>query len=724
MPDSLPANLVTATLAAEDRRFEKHWGVDIRAVGGAIVNNYFKKRPSRGASTIAMQVARIQRGGGSGWMRKIQDAVTGIGLTARYGREKLLHQYFKIAPYGNRISGAACASRRYFHKPVQDLSFAEAALLAALPKAPSRLNLFNPLGMYLAKQRAALVIRHAYKYGTITSQVRDESLAELNGLSSPIKDRRQKTNFHFLQECERKVSEKFYPRGEIRTTLDLNIQDTLQSMLKKEVPKLLEWQAGNSASMVVDVKTAQVLAYVGSADYFDPKGGAIDCAKLPRSTGSLLKPFIYAMGMEWAGYTPATILTDLGHDFGSGNRSFIPENADHKFMGPVLYKNALANSRNIPAVSVLKAVGIDLFYRLCIALGLTPDDGKSQLYGLGLSIGGLYCSMQQLSTAYLTLAHQGEKQNLVWEITNPSLDPAKQILSPEVSMQVLRFLSDPVARLPSFPRGGNLEYPFPVAVKTGTSEGFRDSWCIGMSERYLIAVWIGNTDFSPTKGLTGYEGAARLVKKMFYSLQSDLSKGLDDIEYTPPPKFVPVSICRLTGKRADHATPYVTTEYFRPGTEPLEFSTVQQLLPVDKQNGLLAYPGCSVAMENRRFTVLAPQYRDWAESQGLEVPPDRYSPRCGGAPVVNEFQVAIQSPRSGSRVFIDPEMPMDKSILPILCRVFPPPNSILWLVDKEEFREVKYPFTLLWNMKPGTHTFQAIVPGTPFRSESISVEVF
>jgi penicillin-binding protein 1C len=749
MPDTLPPALVTATLAAEDRRFRGHIGVDFRAIGGALRDTYFRGLPERGASTLAMQLARLQRDGGTRWPRlyaKVHDLAAAAALTARFGRERVLHEYFRFAPYGNRISGAACASRRYFRKPVQDLSLAEAALLAAIPKAPSRFNLFDSRGFALARNRAMLVLRRACRYGFVDASSRDAALAELASLTPPERQRRNPSMLHFLRQAAFHAPAASHLHGEIRTTLDAALQDTLQALLKREVPKLLEWEAGNSAALVLDVRGGEVLAYAGSQDYFDPKGGAIDCANLPRSTGSLLKPFIYGMGMEWRGYTAATVLTDLGHDFGAGGRSFVPENYDRKFMGPVLYKTALANSRNIPAVEVLKAVGVDEFYRRCIALGLAPDDGKSQFYGLGLSIGGLYCTLQQLGAAYLSLANRGEKRDLVWELPDPATgarapsatgaastngaapmggsEPRRRVLPADISMQILRFLSDPVARLPAFPRGGNLEYPFAVAAKTGTSEGYRDSWCMAMSDTYLVGVWIGNTDFSPTKGLSGYQGAARIAKRMMLALHPDRADGLSDAEFPHPPGYVPAAICRLTGKRADRSTPYATTEYFRPGTEPLEYSDVQQLLPVDPANGLLVPPGCGVRAQYRRFTVLDPQYRDWAASQGLEVPPERYSPACGGAPIVDAYSLSITSPRGGSRFFLDPEMPEDGSLLPISCRIVPPPASVLWLVNGAEQAEVRYPFTLKWPMRPGAYTFQAEVPGTPFRSAPIKVEVF
>jgi penicillin-binding protein 1C len=726
MPGTLPDALRITTLAAEDRRFEIHFGVDFHSIGRAIIGNYFKRQNISGASTIAMQVARLQRGGGSGWYNKIHDAVTATGLTIFYSREQILHQYFCIAPYGNRIAGAACASRRYFHKPVQDLSFAEAALLASVPKAPSRMNLFNEDGFKLAKRRSQLIINRAFKYGWISYVLRNEALAELSSLVHPKKQLRNESIFHFIRAFESKVDHKSKDIGEIRTTLDMNLQDTLYNILGSEIPNLIEAEANNAAAIIIDVKSCEVLAYVGSIDYYDPNGGAIDCASISRSTGSLLKPFIYAIGMEWQGFTPSTILTDIGHDFGTGLTSFIPENYDRKFMGPVLYKCALANSRNIPAVQVLKSVGVDMFYQKCIALGLTNDDGKANHYGLGLSIGGLYSSLQQISAAYLTLAKGGQQHELVWEMDREDTvaQIPRQIIQPDIAMQIRRFLSDPVARLPSFPRGGNLEYPFAVAVKTGTSEGFRDSWCFGWSDNYLIGVWIGNTDFTSTKNLSGYQGAARVVKKTFFSLHSEKVDGLNDVQFPPPPGYVPIEICRLTGKKADRFTPYKTTEFFKPGTEPIEYSTVQQLLPIDKKNDHLAHDGCKSELEYRRFIVLDPEFHDWAKLQGLEIPPDRYSPSCGGSATVDNYQIAITSPRVNSRFFIDPEMPVGESNLKFTCKVFPPPASVLWLINGEEYKVENHPFSLTWPMKEGAYDFQAVVPNTEFKSKTVRIEVF
>lgn len=216
MPDSIPVTLQTAALAAEDRRFLSHYGVDIHSIARAVVGNYIKRHNYSGASTIAMQVARLQRGGSSGWYYKIHDAVTALGITSIYGRERVLKQYFCIAPYGNRISGAACASRRYFYKPVQDLSLAEAALLASIPKAPSRFNLFNERGFTMAKRRGRLIIERAFKYGWISPIKRAEALSELSSLVRPEKQLRDESCFHFIRACNSRITSQ--RAGEIRTT--------------------------------------------------------------------------------------------------------------------------------------------------------------------------------------------------------------------------------------------------------------------------------------------------------------------------------------------------------------------------------------------------------------------------------------------------------------------------------------------------------------------------
>jgi penicillin-binding protein 1C len=441
----------------------------------------------------------------------------------------------------------------------------------------------------------------------------------------------------------------------------------------------------------------------------------------------LLKPFIFGLGMEWLGHTAATVLTDIGLDFGEGRNAFIPGNYDQKFLGPVLYKTALANSRNIPAIQVLKNIGVDHFYHHLIELGLTPNDGKADYYGLGLAIGGLYTSLQQLCEAYLVLANEGERTPLSWwaNLTAESMDERGNIIRPDIAMQLQRFLSDPLARLPSFPRGGFLEYPFPVAIKTGTSQGYRDAWTIGWSDTYLVGVWIGHHDNLSMKKVSGYAHAAPIVKEIFSRLHPDRNEGLEDLGFPPPHGYKPVAICRLTGKLADHNTPYVSVDYLKPGAEPTEYSDVQKVIAIDKRNDLLASPSCPKRyIVYKKFVLLPPIFKDWAMAQGLPVPPVNYSPLCGDHLIIDDYQITITSPRDDSRFYLDPEMPDDASILALNCLVEPGAKDVLWLVNGEEFRVAPFPYKVNWPMQPGKYNFQAVVPYTTFKSEVVQVEIF
>ncbi|MGH7454441.1 MAG: penicillin-binding transpeptidase domain-containing protein, partial [bacterium] len=446
------------------------------------------------------------------------------------------------------------------------------------------------------------------------------------------------------------------------------------------------------------------------------------------------------------------MLTDIGLDFGEGHNAFIPGNYDQKFLGPVLYKTALANSRNIPAIQVLKNIGVNHFYQHIAELGLTPDDGQADYYGLGLAIGGLYTSLQQLCEAYLLLANEGKRTPLSWWVTLTAEDmdkrgrhnitrlenstgilflPQKQdfgllqnqmpsarknLIRPDIAMQLQRFLSDPLARLPSFPRGGFLEYPYPVAIKTGTSQGYRDAWTIGWSDTYLVGVWIGHHDNLSMKKVSGYAHAAPIVKEIFSRLHPDRNEGLEDLGFPPPQDYKPVAICRFTGKLADRNTPYVSVDYFKPGSEPTEYSDVRKLMAIDKRNDLLASPSCPKKyVVYKNFVMLPTIFKDWAMVQGLPIPPVQYSSLCGDHRLIDDYQITITSPRDDSRFYLDPEMPADASVLALNCLVEPGAKDVLWLVNGEEFRVAPFPYKVNWPMQPGKYNFQAVVPYTTFK---------
>ena len=324
----------------------------------------------------------------------------------------------------------------------------------------------------------------------------------------------------------------------------------------------------------------------------DENAGAINYAKLPRSSGSTLKPFVFGLGMTERGFTGATLLNDKGLALKIRRGVYTPQNYDEQFLGPILYRDALANSRNIPALHVLQEVGLNRTYSFFHTLGLVPNNNLADYYGVGMAIGGIYVSLEQLMQAYGVLANDGFDFQLTWFTQKQTSGFSKSLIPEAVARQLTLFLSDPLARLPSFARMDNLEYPFPVAVKTGTSQGYRDAWTIAYSKKYLVGVWIGHHDHIPMKNISGGKSAAKIAKQVMMSLHQEDADGLQDISFPAPRGYKTFRICKLTGKLASDGSPYVSDEWFLPGTEPVEKSDVFRYFAIDVRNGLLATNDC------------------------------------------------------------------------------------------------------------------------------------
>ena len=324
----LPWRVTAAILAIEDRRFSDHPGVDPFAVARALRDNLRYGRRISGASTIAMQVARMQRPGARTWRRKVQEATTALLLTARYGRDEILRHYLRIVPYGNRVRGIRYAARRYLDKPVADLSWAEIAFLAAIPQSPSHTNPTTAAGAARAKVRAGRILDQLYADGLLSTVEHAWAHEELARIPPPPAAQRPEAAMHAILRLE--------PRAEAlpvlaRATLDLDLQRRVQDHLRAGLRHWRSRGAGNGAVMVVSIPDFSVRAAVGSADWSDDAwAGAIDYTDTPRYPGSTIKPFLYALALDRGDITPATVLEDLQR----GPEGL--DNADHRYLGPLL----------------------------------------------------------------------------------------------------------------------------------------------------------------------------------------------------------------------------------------------------------------------------------------------------------------------------------------------------------------------------------------------------
>jgi penicillin-binding protein 1C len=734
--DDLPDRVVAATLAVEDRRFWSHPGLDPVAVARAIRQNLGSGERISGASTLAMQVARMQHPGPRTYVRKAMEAVTAVALTARYGRDRVLRHYLRIVPYGNQVHGISYAARRYLDKPVADLSWAEVAFLAAIPQAPARMNPFDPRGRRRAIERGERILALLAEDGQLPEAERTLAVDQLHALRVPPRGARPDQALHAVLALERlfdddRMRAAVTDQPVVVTTLDLGLQREVSAITLDAVARWESQGAGNAAVVVLDRTTREVLAWVGSTDYFDDHhAGAIDYARVPRSPGSTLKPFFYALALERGTISPATVLDDLRR--GAGGIG----NSDERFLGPLLPRAALANSRNVPAANLLARVGLDVGYGFLGELGLHDGSVACDHWGLGLAIGGMPVTLEQLVTAAAALASDGLLGDLVWFRRQPVAAP-RRILSEATARQISLFLSDPMARLPTFPRTGVLEYPFPAAVKTGTSSGYHDAWTVAWSRRYVVGAWVGHPDFRPMHRLSGSRSAAKLVRSVLLALHPGDRDGLEDVGFPPPRGFRPVRLCALTGGLATAACDRVVLEYFAPGTEPTARCRAHLRLAVDTESGGLA-TGATPAerREVRTFVDLGPRYAAWQVAAGLPRPPafepsrpwvtDEPAPRGASlrAGLDGAVRISVASPTDGVRLLRDPEMPAGFATLALEAVMDPPAEQVVWYVDGQPFAVVDRPYTTRWPLAPGEHTFQARAALGDARSRPVKIKVF
>jgi penicillin-binding protein 1C len=658
---ALPDRVVTATLGIEDRRFWWHPGVDPLAVGRALAQNWRASGRRSGASTIAMQVARLQDPSPRTYLSKAVESVTAMLLTLRYGHEELLRQYLTLAPYGQGSHGIAHAARWYFDKPIEDLSWAEIAFLGAIPQAPGLMNPGNPSGRERIQARGRRILAALAQEGAISAGERADAEAELDRIAVGRKRRLPDALHPILRTEEMRVAGTVGPDrpsdAVLRSTLDIALQ---RQVAKLGRHALAEWRgegAEQLAVLVADRESLEVRAAFGSASYFAEPAGSVDFTRRDRSPGSALKPFIYALGLDSGVIGPDSVLEDLPY-----NRSGV-DNADRTFLGPLLPAQALANSRNVPATNLVRQIGVEPTFRLFRDLGLVSDAHAASYYGLVMAIGAVPTRLDRLVAAYGALANDGMLTELAW-VKGQRRSAPERVVSVAAAREIGLFLSDPLARLPSFPRMGTSEYPFPVAVKTGTSQGYRDAWAVAYSRRYIVGVWVGRSNAGSMDGLTGSRSAGRLVHDIMMALHQGSAAGDADLTFPAPPLSAAREIC---------------------AGEPEEDGSCM-----------------------RRLSQWMPIVQ--ASARIEQATPARPS-------------IAILSPDQHARLIRNPEMPAGLDWIALRVRMDGVVGQILWWVDGRPFTTADVQVEVRWPLAPGTHRFQAQSVYSSDWSAPVTIEV-
>lgn len=526
--DQVPKCVKDATIAAEDGTFYSHGGIDVKSIVRALREIVLKKN-LQGGSTITQQLVKnVLLTPERTISRKIKEGVLALLVETKYSKDQILEMYLNNTPYGGTAWGIQAASKKFFGKDVWELDLAECALLAGLPSSPttnSPLNNFES-----AKERQKYVLDNMVLLKNITAEEGDAAQKEELKLLTQSEYIRAP---HFVNFVRDELVKKFGKRAvelgglTVRTTLDLDLQEKVQAIVKSEVEKNGNYLGfSNAAAVVLDPQTGGILAYVGSIDYFKEKWGSYDVATAYRQPGSSVKPVTYALALSGS-YTLASIIEDEAVSYPQvDGKVYTPVNYDGKFHGKVTVRQALANSYNIPAVKIADKVGPNNIVSLGRELGFTNWEVGSG-YGLSVTLGGKEVRLLDISNVFATFARKG-----VHKEANPFLsiidgrgfeidgisEEGSRVISEEVSYLIWSVLSDNIARTPAFGPNSFLVIPkFNVAVKTGTTDNKKDNWTVGYTPNYVVGVWVGNNDGKPMNAYlaSGLSGAAPIWNKIF-----------------------------------------------------------------------------------------------------------------------------------------------------------------------------------------------------------------
>jgi penicillin-binding protein 1C len=545
-------NAIAATLSAEDKRFRVHGGVDVVAILRALSEAVRTGQIRSGASTITQQLVKLSDPDSDrGVWGKVTEAWNALSLERHWSKDRILEGYLNRLDYGDLQVGLAAASIDYFEKPPSDLSAAEAAFLAGIPQAPSRLDPFKHFDAAKARQRWVLGRMHLNGFL--------DDAAYARALVEPLRLRQHDRDFEaplFVDLLLERRGSLPPEGGVVRTTIDISLNRWIDDVIARQLQKLVDKHVTAAAAVVIDNSTGEVLALSGSGDAIEPGTGQINGAWNARSAGSALKPFTYIRALEQGAF-PGTVVADVPTDFPTETGLYHPNNYNHRFYGPVTLRFALANSLNVAAIKVLEQEGgPDTLYSTLQRAGITSLEHPAAYYGLGLTIGNGEVRLLELANAYTALARLGVYKPFRLFITSEhpvgtsscssgassdGSDPEsrtsessslpeygragarpyrdRRIFDERAAYLLVDMLSDNQARAGTFGLNSYLAFDFPVACKTGTSSNYRDNWTFGFTPEFTVGVWVGNPDNSPMHGITGVTGAAPIFHEIMVKLR-------------------------------------------------------------------------------------------------------------------------------------------------------------------------------------------------------------
>ncbi|MGV3532051.1 MAG: penicillin-binding protein 1C [Chthoniobacteraceae bacterium] len=661
--------LIEATLSAEDQRFRRHGGVDALAVLRAAWTASRGRTPASGASTITQQLVKLASPGPRTISTKLREIWLAMRVERTWGKERILVEYLNRLDYGNLQVGIAAASWHYFGKPPIDLSIAEAAFLAGLPKAPTRLNPHADPAP--ARERQRWILKRMLATGRISGSEFTRSAEEALHLEAPGSAFAAPHFVDLLLQRRGIISPE---GGEIRTTLDLDLNRFVERVISEQLAKIVDKHATSAAAVVLHNPTGEVLALAGSGDYFQSDTGQVNGAWIVRSPGSTVKPFTYLLALE-NGANPCSIVADVPSEFATPTGLYRPNNYNHRFHGPVSLRFALGNSLNVGAIRTLQiAGGPEALHRRMSDLGITTLGHPAEHYGLGLTLGNGEMRLLELANAFGTLARLGVHQPYrLLKGGEQSSTEGRAVCDRRAAYLIADMLADNSARSAAFGLDSFLAFDFPVACKTGTSSDYRDNWVFGYTPEFTVGVWVGNADGSPMREITGVTGAGPVMHDVFQHLRK--TRGTSWFEKP----------AGITDYRVHPLTGHVLTANNADGI-------VEQCLWPPKVESPADY-------DDNGQVLLGPEYRAWAESTRNELG-ELVSVRASAS------DLRIVRPVAGTVYFLDADLPESSQWITLQAEAN---SAVEWNCDslplsKDTERRVQ--------IKEGRHVISAREPST------------
>jgi penicillin-binding protein 1C len=674
----IPETLRNATIASEDKTFYTNlggvnWEGFARAVLGELTG-----QDAGGGSSISQQLVRnvimpFDERVDRSQVRKIKEIVLAIELSRQYpgieGRNQILEWYLNNIFYGRMAYGVEAAAQTYFGKPVSELTLPEAAMLVPIGNSPA----MNPIDApEQAKRRQEIVLDLMAEQGYLTEEQVEAAKQTPLVVASTVKD--MKTPHWVIYVRDRLIeqfgSNQVYGGGlQVVTTIDLNKQRMAETAAREHIAEIAEERnAHNAAVVILDAKRAEILAMVGSLDYEDDSiDGQVNMALSPRQPGSSFKPFTYVTGFM-QGYTPATMLMDVRTSFPNDPHApYVPENYSRRFSGPVLVRDALARSLNVPAVAMMHKVGLSNVLDTAHAMGISTLRRPISEYGLSLTLGGGEVRLLDMAYAFSVFGNNGQMRGVpvpaerqepgfrkldpvaVLSVTGPDGQVLyeygqpfrQQVIEPQVAYLITDILSDNQARIAGFGPDNALELEErPAAAKTGSTNNFRDGWTVGYTPQYVVGVWVGNTGYEEMVNAPG----ARTAAPIWQRVMKELHNGLPVEPFTRPEGLVTAVVDGESGRLPTDASPWRKQEIFVEGTVPTESDDIHRIYRICRTSGKLATIDCPPSeVDEVVFSIYPPDAADWVREQEIPQPPTEYCDLHGAS--LTSADLSITSPK-------------------------------------------------------------------------------